>query len=105
MPGYSYETPFAPSLMVEFRQRLTDEILDEINEFNMQNESDNDDISSNNGSSGAEENAEIESYEESNPENQGTLILDATCTPQNISYPQDINLLNKARENLEAIYR
>jgi hypothetical protein len=31
------------------------------------------------------------------------LILDATCAPQNISYPQDINLLNEARENLESI--
>ena len=31
----------------------------------------------------------------------GTLILDATCAPQNISYPQDVNLLNEAREKLE----
>ena len=37
------------------------------------------------------------------PENKGTLILDATCVPQNIAYPQDINLLNEARENLEAM--
>ena len=33
--------------------------------------------------------------------NSGTLILDATCAPQNISYPQDVNLLNEAREKLE----
>lgn len=26
-------------------------------------------------------------------ENTGTLILDATCAPQNISFPQDVNLL------------
>ena len=36
-------------------------------------------------------------------ENNGTLILDATCAPQNISFPQDVNLLNEARENLEGI--
>ena len=36
-------------------------------------------------------------------DNQGTIILDATCAPQNISFPQDINLLNEGRENLEAI--
>ena len=36
-------------------------------------------------------------------ENSGTIILDATCAPQNISYPQDVNLLNKARENLEGM--
>lgn len=31
------------------------------------------------------------------------MILDATCAPQNIAYPQDINLLNEARENLEEL--
>ncbi|GFI33783.1 hypothetical protein IMSAGC014_00266 [Bacteroidaceae bacterium] len=36
-------------------------------------------------------------------ENSGTIILDATCAPQNISYPQDVNLLNEARENLEGM--
>lgn len=35
--------------------------------------------------------------------NKGTLILDATCAPQHISFPQDINLLNEARENLESL--
>ena len=36
-------------------------------------------------------------------ENQGTLMLDATCAPVNIRYPQDVSLLNEAREKLEAI--
>lgn len=35
--------------------------------------------------------------------NSGTMILDATYAPQQISYPQDINLLNEARVNLENI--
>ena len=35
--------------------------------------------------------------------NQGTLIIDAACAPANIRYPQDISLLNKAREKLETI--
>ncbi len=35
------------------------------------------------------------------PKNSGTIILDATYAPQNISYPQDINLLNEVRGNLE----
>ena len=30
--------------------------------------------------------------------NSGTLILDATCAPSNIRYPQDFSLLNEARE-------
>ena len=29
------------------------------------------------------------------------MIIDATCAPQNIKYPQDIELLNEAREKLE----
>lgn len=35
--------------------------------------------------------------------NKGTLTLDATCVPVNIRYPQDISLLNEAREKLEVI--
>lgn len=35
------------------------------------------------------------------PDNGGTLILDATCCPADIAYPQDVNLLNQAREKLE----
>lgn len=41
--------------------------------------------------------------EKDSGENSGTVILDATCTPQKISFPQDVNLLNEARENLEEI--
>lgn len=29
--------------------------------------------------------------------------MDATCAPQQIAFPQDINLLNEARENLESL--
>lgn len=35
--------------------------------------------------------------------NAGTLLVDATCTPADIAYPTDLNLLNEAREKLEAI--
>lgn len=38
-------------------------------------------------------------------DNQGTLILDASCAPVNIRYPMDSSLLNEAREKLEAIIR
>jgi hypothetical protein len=33
--------------------------------------------------------------------NQGNIIVDATCTPADITYPQDLSLLNSAREKLE----
>lgn len=35
--------------------------------------------------------------------NSGTMIVDATCAPSHIRYPQDASLLNKARENTEKI--
>ena len=38
-----------------------------------------------------------------NWDNQGKLILDATCTPADISYPTDLRLLNQAREYTEKI--
>ena len=35
--------------------------------------------------------------------NRGTMIVDATCAPSNIRYPQDVSLLNEARENAEKL--
>ncbi len=90
--GFQQDAPYAPSLLVEFRKRLPDEVLDEINELILQYNRP-DDPGSGNGSSAPEEPEETQ--------NDGTLILDATCAPQHIKYPQDINLLNEARECLE----
>lgn len=36
-------------------------------------------------------------------QNQGTLLVDATCAPADIAYPTDLNLLNEARKKLESI--
>ena len=95
LPGFSNEAPYVPSLLVEFRKRLDDEILAEINEMIIAYNTPDD---SGPGSGGE---TPVGSPEES--ENSGTIILDATCAPQNISYPQDVNLLNEARENIETL--
>ena len=87
LPGYQDEQPFSPSLLVEFRKRLTDEILIEINEMIYEYNTP-DDPPSTGGSSDGDTSPEGE-------ENQGTLILNATCAPQQISFPQNINLLNE----------
>lgn len=95
LPGFSNEAPYVPSLLVEFRKRLDDEILAQINEIIIAyNTPDDQGL----GSGGEPSD---ESSEES--ENSGTIILDATCVPQNISYPQDVDLLNEARENFESL--
>ena len=86
LPGYQDEKPFDASSMVHFRKRLDETTLMEINEkiiaFNTppKKETHDDDDS-----------------------NSGTLILDATCAPQNIKYPTDTELLNDARTHSETI--
>jgi len=49
----------------------------------------------------AEHPSEAESEEPA--KNEGSLLLDATCAPADIAYPTDLNLLNEAREKLEAM--
>jgi IS5 family transposase len=41
--------------------------------------------------------------DDSDDNNSGTLLMDATCTPADIAFPQDINLINEAREKTESI--
>jgi IS5 family transposase len=83
--------PFDPSLMVYFRKRLTAEILGEINEM----------IIKKNDKPGKAEKQEKDDDDDSG--NGGTMIIDATCAPSNIKYPQDVSLLNEARESAEKI--
>lgn len=110
MPGYEDKYPFVPSLLVEFRKRLSEEILSEVNEIiissSMSEKDDSDDDNnSNNSDGGSSDNKESEELSENKTKatNSGTLILDATCAPQNIEYPQDVNLLNECREKLEKL--
>ena len=92
LPGFQNKPPFVPSLLVEFRKRLNDEIMTEINEMIIAYNTPDDP----GPGGGSDLSAETEKTA-----NSRTIILDATCAPQNISYPQDINLLNETRENLE----
>jgi transposase, IS5 family len=84
--SFSDEEPFDASLFVEFRKRLGIEQINAINEKIL----------------GL--NLEQKDKDENNtepPENEGTVILDATACPQDIAYPTDLNLLNDAREKAE----
>ena len=86
----------AKSLLVEFRKRLNDEVLNEINEMIIVFNTPDDPTPG--GENPPDDDAPAEGEE-----NTGTLVLDATCAPQNIKYPQDVSLLNEARENLEGL--
>ena len=85
-PGYDDEKlPFDPSLMVYFRKRLTPEVLGEINEMIVRDakaRQEKDDKSNDNDDS------------DDHPGNRDTMIVDATCAPSNIRYPQDDFELN-----------
>lgn len=98
LPGYQEEAPFDASTLVLFRKRITAEMLMEANEYLLAHKEDgrNDNTPPSAGGSGMPDVPKEDG-------NKGTLTLDATCTPVKIRYPQDISLLNEAREKLEAI--
>ena len=100
LPGYEDKIPFVPSLLVEFRKRLSEDVLNEINEmiieYNTQKNDHYDDDDHDGNSNDSDQHDKTDASE-----NAGTLILDATCAPQQIKYPQDFELLNEAREKLE----
>ena len=101
---YQMKAPFAASLLVEFRKRLTDEIMIEINEMILKyNEKEDNDRNDSDNDKSNGENTKDKRENEDKPQNSGTLMIDATCAPQHIAFPQDICLLNEARENLEGI--
>ena len=96
LPGFREEAPFDASTLVLFRKRISADMLMEVNEYLLAHkEDDKDDHTPPSvGKSGDDGTAKEDT-------NKGTLTLDATCAPANIRYPQDISLLNEAREKLE----
>lgn len=92
MHEYSSKAPFEASMMVYFRKRLPAEKMSEINEMiaviKREEKSDNKNNSDD---------------EDPKPENRGKLLVDASCAPSDIRYPNDVSLLNEARENTEKI--
>lgn len=98
LPGYQEEAPFDASTLVLFRKRISAEMLMEANEYLLSHKDDG-----NNGSTPPPAGTSGGTDAGKEDENKGTLMLDATCAPANIRYPQDISLLNEAREKLETI--
>lgn len=101
LPGYQEEPPFDPSTLVLFRKRLDVDAIMEANAIMFDKK--DDDNHTPPGSPSASHSSGPDKTESAASGNQGTLIVDATCAPANIRYPQDISLLNEAREKLEAI--
>ena len=114
--GYSNKAPFDPSMMVHFRKRFSDEDLKRINELVVQRGKamlieaimdDSDGIDSDGQGPSADDQLSLDDLVKPADwpagKNWGTLSIDASCTPADITYPTDLKLLNEARETTERI--
>ena len=97
---YTNARAFDPSVMTWFRERITTEMLAEVNDYIIGRKTmDDEEVPAPNG----DDDDDGRSGNGDEPGNRGTLILDATCCPQNIRYPTDASLLNESRELLEGM--
>ena len=89
--GYRNVSPVKHGVMPELRKRFSKDVLVEISEKFLK---------------AAKPTAEHAGDKQEKPRangNLGTMMLDATCSPVNIRFPQDFSLLNEAREKLDAM--
>ncbi len=94
MSTHSNEALFDASMLVHFRKRIDGELMNKINRKMVKN----------NVEMGEEIIEKKKSLGENSEEtNRGKLILDATCAPADISYPNDLGLLNQVREHTEKV--
>lgn len=110
MSSYSNETPFDASMLVHFRERISAELVNNVNKemvkkmlelaSSIDTEKKTEDAR---GHGLAALSQELATEQGNTPKNRGKLILDATCAPGDISYPTDLNLLNQARKQTERI--
>jgi len=92
LSGYQEEAPFHHSLLTHFRKRFSQESLKKINEAIARRVLEV-----------SQKSEEDVGEGDKDPGPKGKLIVDATCTPADIKYPTDLNLLSEAREKTEAI--
>ena len=86
--SYSNELAFDPSLLVHFRQRISPNLINKVNERMVEKMRS---ITERQNGKKKDSDAKNESL------NQGKLIIDATCAPADISYLTDLGLLNGTR--------
>lgn len=89
---FQHSCPFVSTFMVQVRKRFSAELVMQFNEMYLES---------------AEPTSEHRNKKKSTKSNKteainmGTMIVDATCSPSNIRYPQDFSLLNESRVKLE----
>ncbi len=93
--SFQFEAPFDHSMMSRFRKRIPEDTLIEINKRIIHTHLEK--SKSRNGD---------DSDSDSTPPHKkvtqtDTMVIDATCTPGDISFPTDLSTLNAGREKLE----
>ncbi len=89
--SYKDEKPFDPSMMVHFRKRLDPDAIAKINELVAKRYQET--VEAESG-----EKKKNQKHNDANEQgNQGQLIIDATCAPQDIWHPHDVTLCIRQR--------
>lgn len=109
---YKDEAPFDTSMMVHFRKRFKTSNLNDINELIVktakkltpdqeenQQEPESPPAAIDTQCSQTAKNTDTAKKQP----NKGKMLIDATCTPADITFPTDLKLLNHTRETLERI--
>lgn len=99
LKSFITEPPFHPSLLVHFRKRFPEDVLQQINDTVAEKVRER---------QRPPEDPKPPATHSSDerpqpPSNNGKLLMDATCVPADITYPTDLKLLNTAREKSEQI--
>jgi IS5 family transposase len=110
LEAFQNSAPFDPSMIVYFRKRLPQDVVDDCNERivryglsvirSSDTQAPGDDSGSGDGSTSMAD--QSRPFSQKQP-NQGSLVIDATCAPVDIRHPTDLSLLNEAREVTEIL--
>ena len=114
LEAFQYSAPFDPSMMVYFRKRLPEAVVNDCNErivrhgLKVIRSSDSqglgdDNCSGGSGGGGSGNPAAQPQPSSQTQPNQGSLLIDATCAPVDIRHPRDLSLVNEAREVTEIL--
>ena len=99
--GYKDEAPFHPTMFVHFRKRIGKKTLTKINEA-ITKKALAQAVKSSKDKPRDDKNGDSESPVPVS-KNKGKLLVDATCTPADITFPTDLKMLNTAREKSEEV--
>ena len=106
---YLREDLFDSSMMVHFRKRISPEALEKINNAivsrarKQAGSTDDPPASPPVGTPPPSDSTDAQPADSPSSTPSGKLLIDATCTPADITWPTDLKLLNEAREKSERI--